>query len=56
MIVNLDSVPWAIANLIATAEDDGAVSWGHRSSNEVGFPSGRRRLGAVDHIQGLEDR
>jgi two-component system, sensor histidine kinase len=46
----------AIANLIATAEDDGAVSWGHRTSNEVGFPSGRRRLGAVDHIQGLEDR
>jgi len=46
----------AIANLIATAEDDGAVSWGHRSSNEVGLPSGRRGLGAVDHIQGLEDR
>jgi signal transduction histidine kinase/CheY-like chemotaxis protein len=46
----------AIANLIATGEDDAAVSWDHRSSNEVGFPSGGRRLGAVDHIQDLEDR
>ena len=46
----------AIANLILAREDDGAVPWDYRSSNEVGFPSGRRRLGAVDHIQGLEDR
>ena len=46
----------AIANLISRGEGDGAVLCDNRSSNQVGFPSGRRRLGAVDHIQGLEDR